>query len=67
MNKVIIKISLMSILSLIVMFVGATALIKAISSDSMNRIILEVIGYYISLFAFSVSNSILKDYIREYK
>lgn len=63
----ILKIHLTIFLSLIVLFIGLGSLIKAIDAISIEKRIFEIIGFYISVFAFHLSNSILKDYIKEYK
>lgn len=62
-----IKIFLITNLSLILLFVAISTLLKAINSISIEKILFEIVGFYISIFAFHFSNSILKDYIREYK
>ena len=67
MNIQKIKIFLITNLSLIILFVGLGALIRAINSISIEKTIFEIIGFYISIFAFHFSNSILKDYIKESK
>ena len=62
-----IKIFLITNLSLILLFVAISTLVKAINSISIEKILFEIAGFYISLFALHFSNSILKDYIRENK
>lgn len=62
-----IKIFLITNLSLILLFIGLGALIRAINSITIQKMVFEIIGFYISIFAFHFSNSILKDYIRETK
>ena len=62
-----IKIFLITNLSLILLFIGLGALIRAINSVTIQKMVFEIIGFYISIFAFHFSNSILKDYIREVK
>ena len=67
MTKQKIKIFLITNLSLILLFIAISILLKIINSISIEKILFEIGGFYISLFAFCFSNSILKDYIREYK
>ena len=62
-----IKIFLITNLSLILLFIGLGALIRVINSVTIQKMVFEIIGFYISIFAFHFSNSILKDYIRETK
>lgn len=62
-----VKIFLISNLSLILLFITLSTLVKAFNSISIQKMIFEIIGFYISIFAFHFSNSILKDYIRELK
>ena len=62
-----IKIFLITNLSLILLFIGLSALIRAVNSITIQKMVFEIIGFYISIFAFHFSNSILKDYIRETK
>ena len=61
------KICLIVILSLFVLFIGLSALSKALDATSIKKIMFEIIGLYISLFTLHFLNSFLKDYIREYK
>lgn len=63
----IIKILLIIITSLFVCFIGLGALAKAIEAITIKKILFEVTGFYISVFSLHILNSILKDYIREYK
>lgn len=62
-----IKIFLITNLSLILLFIGLGSLIRAINSLTMQKMVFEIIGFYISIFALHFSNSILKDYIKEIK
>lgn len=62
-----IKIFLITNLSMILLFISMGALIRAINSVTIQKMVFEIIGFYISIFALHFSNSILKDYIRETK
>ncbi len=61
------KILLISSLSFIVLFIGVSALGKAIDAITVKKMVFEVGGFYISVLTLHVLNSLLKDYIREYK
>ena len=61
------KILLISSLSFIVLFIGVSALGKAIDAITVKKMVFEVVGFYISVLTLHVLNSLLKDYIREYK
>lgn len=61
------KIYVTSILSVIILSIGISAFQKAIDAVSIKKMLFEVAAIYISIFAFHLSNSILKDYISEYK
>lgn len=62
-NKI--KIFLLANISLIILFIGLGALIRVFNSVSIQKMLFEITGFYISIFSFHFSNSILKDYIRE--
>lgn len=62
-----IKIFLICNLSLILLFISLGTLIRVFNSVTIPKMIFEIIGFYISMFAFHFSNSILKDYIKEIK
>ena len=61
------KIYLIASISLIVLLIGFSALKKAIDANTIERRIFEIMGLYICVFTLHFSNSILKDYIREYR
>ena len=61
------KILLISSLSFIVLFIGVSALGKAIDALTVNKMVFEVGGFYISVLTLHDLNSLLKDYIRENK
>jgi len=62
-----IKIFLIANLSLILLFIAISTLLKVINSISIEKALFEIGGFYISIFALHFSNSILKDYIRDVK
>ena len=62
-----IKIFLIANLSLILLLIAISILLKVINSITVEKILFEVVGFYISIFALHFSNSILKDYIRDVK
>ena len=67
MNSKKIKIYLIIIISFIVICIGIGALQKAIDAITIEKRIFEITGFYISVFSLHFLNSILKDYIREYR
>lgn len=67
LNVNMIKICLIVITSLLVCFIGLGALVNAIEAITIKKILFEVTGFYISIFSLHILNSLLKDYIREYK
>lgn len=62
-SKVIITI----LLSLLVSFIGLSALVKAIEALTIQKMLVEIIGFYISVVTLHLLNSLLKDFKREVK
>ena len=62
-----IKTTIIMILSLLVAFIGLSALIKALEALTIQKMLIEVIGFYISVLTLHILNSLLKDFKREIK
>ena len=62
-----IKVLITFLLALLVLFIGLSAIVKAMEAVTIQKTIVEVIGFYISVLTLHILNSLLKDFKREVK